>query len=128
MKSCPGYVWAILGISFLAFSCSQKVDSPSVQSPSAPASKESYIGNWKLSDTQGNTYYMSLDADGSGKTTRGGGEFGKWEFKQDHIEAEWIPKNLKLYFDPGKTKPLLKNPSGPPEEISWGVKVNKIPE
>jgi|GEM_PF-3664328 len=120
MKFPKRYFFAFLAVALLV-SCSQK------QQPSSPPSKEGFVGNWKLEDPRGNVYYMTLEADGSGKTTREGGEFGKWEFKQDHIEAEWIPKNLKLYFDPGQAKPLLKNS---PEErtFSIGSKIDKIPE
>jgi hypothetical protein len=121
MKSYPTYVLVFLGIFLLLAACSKKQESP--------PSKEGYVGNWKLTDSQGGTYYMTLNPDGSGKTTREGGEFGKWEFKQDHIEAEWIPKNFKIYFNPGQARPLLKNPSVKEGvEPSVGTKVDTIPQ
>lgn len=86
------------------------------------------MGSWKLNDPQGNTYYMTLDKDGSGVTTREGGELGKWEFKNDHIEATWNPKTIRFYFDSGQTQPLI-NPTVVPEKTgsSIGVKVEALP-
>src|SRR5215813_3374045 len=103
MKSYLRHFFAFLGIFLLLAGCSKK-------EASLP-SKEGYVGSWKLTDPGGQVYYMTLNPDGSGKTTREGGEFGKWTFRQDHIETEWIPKNFKLYFDAGSARPLLKNPS-----------------
>jgi hypothetical protein len=122
MKSFPRYFFAFLGIFFLFASCSHKEE--------LVPSKEGYVGHWKLTDPQGNTYYMTLNPDGSGGTTREGGEFGKWEFKEDHVEAEWFPKKFRLYFNSGKTQPILKNPVAGEEKAgsSVGMKVDKIPE
>src|SRR5215831_8003561 len=91
----------LMGI-FLLLACGQK-------QASAP-SKEDFVGNWKVQNPQLGSYYMTLNPDGSGSSTREGGEMGKWQFNSDHIELEWNPKNITLYFNPGKTTPR-KQPS-----------------
>jgi hypothetical protein len=71
---------------------------------------------------------MSLKPDGSGMTTRGDGEFGKWQFQADHIELEWYPKSFTLHFNPGQAVPLKASNS--PENNAGrttAVKVDKIP-
>jgi hypothetical protein len=103
MKSFSKYLLVVLGSVLLFASCSQKKESP--------ASKEGYVGHWELKDPQGNIYYMTLNPDGSGNTTREGGEFGKWQFKTDHVEAEWLSKNFKLHFNSGESQPLPKDPA-----------------
>ncbi len=92
-------------------------------------SQEAYIGNWKVTEPTGETYFMSLREDGSSSSTFDGGEFGKWQMKEDHIEIEWTPKTLKLYFNPGSTKPLLENPTqiNPNPTPSVAEKVEKVP-
>jgi hypothetical protein len=109
-----------LGIFLCLAGCSRKAKSP--------PSKGDFMGSWKLSDPQGNIYYMTLDPDGRGETTRRDGELGKWEFKGDHIENTWNPKTIRLYFNSGQTQPLL-NPTVVPEKTgsSIGVKVEAVP-
>lgn len=91
------------------------------------ASPDSYVGNWKVMNPQLGTYFMTLNPDGSGNSTRSGGELGRWQQKSDHIELEWTPKNLSLYFDSGNSAPQ-QNPSVPANESSIAEKVDKIPQ
>jgi len=81
-----------------------------------------------MSNSQGDTYYMTLNPDGSGTTTYDGGESGMWQFKEDHIETFWNPKVIKLYFNSGKTTPLAKPSVNEAKAgTSSGVRIDKIP-
>lgn len=120
------YSWFLILVLFLGITaCRQKALPP----PDAP---EAYVGVWKVTDPQGQVFYMTLKADGSGTTTREGGEIGTWKIKGDHLESQWLPKQFRIYFSEGKTKPLLGGPSvagktggGKP----WiAEKVEKIPD
>jgi hypothetical protein len=91
----------------------------------APLGKEAYLGHWKVMQPQLGVYYMTLNPDGSGSSTRGGGEIGKWQFKQDHIELEWNPKNLTLYFNPGESAPK-RNPTVEASDASTAEKVDQV--
>jgi hypothetical protein len=70
-----------------------------------------------------------LNPDGTGQTTREGGESGKWHVDHDYIEAEWMGKTLKFYFDSGQTRPLAEAPGGGKNNMgpATAVKVEKIP-
>ena len=87
--------------------------------------KAAFVGQWKVTDATGGSYLMTLNSDGSGKTTRGAGEFGKWQFLSDHIEAEWFPTDLKIYHDSGQVKPLNFGlaPTAPDAPASTAVKL-----
>jgi hypothetical protein len=121
MKSFSKNLLVLLGVFLLLAACSRK--------QASPVNQDGYVGNWKVSDPQGNTFYMTLNPDGSGTSTRAGGEFGKWQFKADHIELEWMPKDFTLYFNPGQTVPL-KNPSVGQVQAAptTAVKVDEIPK
>jgi hypothetical protein len=120
MKSLSKKKFVLLGIFLLFAACSRKQASSN--------NLNDYLGNWEVSDPQGQTFYMTLQPDGTGSTTRAGGEFGKWQFKADHIELEWIPKGFTLHFNPGQTVPLrIPGSSEPNPSPTTAVKVNKIP-
>jgi hypothetical protein len=76
-----------------------------------PDSPQAYIGNWKVTDPQGQVFYMTLKADGSGTTTREGGEFGTWKIKDEHLESEWLSQRFQIFFEKGKTKPIFTGPA-----------------
>jgi len=121
MRSHPKYLIAFLTLTLLVVSCAKKGDSS--------RSKQDYVGHWKLTDTRGNIYFMTLSEDGTCKTTREGGEFGTWAFKENHIEAQWLPKTFRLHYDPGSTQPRLTPSVGPEKSgSSVGTKVEKVPE
>jgi hypothetical protein len=97
--------------------------------PAKQDTSDGFIGNWKVTESSGEIYYMTLKTNGSSSSTHDGGEFGKWKRKKDHIEIEWFPKTFKLYFNPGSSKPLLENPTPdqPKPSPSVAEKVEKIP-
>ena len=102
---------------FLCAACGHK--------QAAPIGKDAYLGHWKVMQPQLGVYYMTLNPDGSGSSTRGGGEIGKWQFKEDHIELEWNPKNLTLYFNPGESAPK-RNPTLEATGASTAEKVDQV--
>ena len=108
-----------LGIFLLGLACGQRQQAKS-------AGQEDYVGNWKVENPQLGTYFMTLNPDGSGSSTLTGGELGQWQWKADHIELEWAPKNLIYYFDSGRSTPK-DNPSLPAKGTSTAEKVEKIP-
>ena len=90
---------------------------------------ESFEGVWKVTGPQGQVYYMTLKKDGSGSTTREGGEFGTWKSNGDEIEAKWISKNLKINFSSGSVKvPGLSTNKAASSQSSLAEKVEKIPD
>lgn len=108
------------GMILLSLGCGQRQQQPKSESP------DGYVGNWKVDHPTLGTYFMTLNPDGSGNSTRTGGELGKWQSKADYIELEWTPKNLTLYFDPGSSA-AKTNPSLTAEGSSVAEKVEKIP-
>lgn len=112
-------VFAFLsGIFLLSIGCNK-------QPQSHPVSQEDFVGNWKVNNPQLGTYFMTLNPDGSGNSTRSGGELGQWHWKADHIELEWMPKKMTFYFDSGSSQP--KDPPKPDNENSIAEKVEKMP-
>jgi len=99
------------------------------KSSSASNTFESFEGVWKVTGPKGQIYYMTLKKDGSGTTTREGGEFGTWELNGGDLEAKWIPKNLKIQFSSGSAR-VSNLPSDKVEskQKTTAVKVDKIPE
>jgi hypothetical protein len=107
----------LLGTLMLGVGCGQR------KQP-APASKEDFVGDWKVKHPQLGTYFMTLNPDGSGSSTLTGGELGRWEWKADHIELEWSPKSLTFYFDSGHSAPK-DSPSLPASGTSTAEKIEK---
>ncbi|HEX5034518.1 MAG TPA: hypothetical protein VFW62_08570, partial [bacterium] len=81
---------------------------------------------WKVNNPQLGTYFMTLNADGSGSSNLTGGELGRWEWKADHIDLEWTPKKMTFYFDSGSSKPQ-DQPSRQPTEKSTAEKIDDVP-
>ena len=111
-------ILVLIGVIALPVSCGKKQPEP--------ASQEEYLGHWKVQHPDLGTYFMTLNPDGSGSSTRAGGEFGRWQWKADHIELEWNPKNLTFYFDSGGSAPK-DEPSVPDASSSSAEKVDKVP-
>jgi hypothetical protein len=99
------------------------------EKPLPPAdSLDAYVGSWKVTDPQGQVYYMVLKKDGSGSTTRGPGEFGTWKLSGNQIETQWIPKDLKIHFSPGSAKlGAIPGTKSPPSQEFIAERVEKIP-
>ncbi|MEE9139244.1 MAG: hypothetical protein V3U18_00520 [Alphaproteobacteria bacterium] len=90
-------------------------------------------GNWKVADTQGQTFYITLNVDGTATATRAGGpEAGVWSLVEDTVYISWntgwkgmIVKEgegfKKSAFEPGV--PF----SDPPTNTSSAERVDSIP-
>lgn len=116
-------IFTLASLMILAFTACQ-------EKPLPPAnSLEAYVGSWKVTDPQGQVYYMVLKKDGSGSTTRGPGEFGTWKLSGKEIETQWIPKDLKIHFSSGSAKlsGILDYKTQPSQEFV-AERVEKIPE
>lgn len=92
-----------------------------------------WAGNWKVADTQGQTFYITLNDDGTAAATRTGGPTaGVWSVVEDTVYISWnngwkatIVKEgdafKKSAFEPGVRF------SDPPTNTSAAQKVSRVP-
>ncbi len=78
------------------------------------AADSSWLGTWRVSDTQGNPYTIELNTDGTAVGSRQGGMAGKWREIDGNVYIVWKTKWRtllfltdngfgKMSFKPGKT-------------------------
>ena len=91
----------------------------------SPAFAGDWLGIWKVSDTQGESYFIAIFPDGKAASTHSGGISGNWKGQGNAIEVEWATgwkakllhegkKTVKQAFKPGQSfsdKPATVTPA-----------------
>jgi hypothetical protein len=90
----------------------ERIEFENTASASWP-SRNHYVGKWEVGDGGGNNFYITLEADGEAKKTRGSGH-GTWSMVDGEARISWDDgwhdairkvgsKHEKLAYEPGKS-------------------------
>lgn len=93
---------------------------------------ESYVGYWKVSDTKGDNYYITLSSSRNATSTYRNGEKGKWSLMGDRAVVTWRDGWKAMFYRDGKDFKVRTFAPGvdiesKPYHVSFAEKVSAVP-